>query len=195
MIVNDKTKELLIVPMKCGSTSFRKLYAKDKDWFDLSSNKQLDRLPLIGVEKIHEMFCITKRDIDQYSKTLIIRDPVQWLISGFRFLQLMNHPKSPWYPKHLAKHLNKVRKDKHKDLFFTDHCCALPNRYYFPGCKIIKLEESNLSIQENVTPSRIAYPELDESAIQLIVQLTEDYCELFGYDIEKSIKYYMEEIL
>ena len=63
MIVNDKTKELLIVPMKCGSTSFRKLYAKDKDWFDFSSNKQLDRLPFVGVEKIHEMFRITKRDI------------------------------------------------------------------------------------------------------------------------------------
>lgn len=195
MIVNDKQKHLLIVPMKCGSTSYRKLYADEPDWIDLSANQQLDRLPFVGIDKIYEMFRITKRDIDDYEKTLIIRDPVQWLVSGFRFLQHMYHPKAPWYPKKLNKHLKAVKKDKRKDLFFTDHCCALPDEYYFEDCKVLKLEEQNLGIHENITPSTIPYPDLDDKSIDLITKITEDYCQLFGYDINKSIKYYTEELV
>lgn len=195
MIVNDKTKQLLIVPMKCGSTSYRKLYADTQDWIDLSNNEKLDSIPLVGSSKIQEMFCRTDRNINEYEKTLIVRDPVQWLVSGYRFLKLMYNPRTPWYPKSLSSHLKKVYKDTHNDLFFSDHCSVMPDRYYFDNCIVLKLETQSISIKENVTPSKIPYPEIDNKSADLIARITKNYCQLFDYDIEKSIKYYNKEIL
>lgn len=195
MIVNDKTKQLLIVPMKCGSTSYRKLYASSKEWIDLSNDEKLDSIPLVGSSKIQEIFKLTKRNINEYEKTLIIRDPVQWLVSGYRFLQLMYNPRTLWYPNNLSSHLKKVHKDTQIDLFFSDHCSVMPDKYYFEDCTVLKLEEQNLKVNENQTPSRIMYPVLDNKSADLIVKITKHYCQLFSYDIEKSIKYYNKEIL
>lgn len=194
MLVNDNEKQLLIVPMKCGSSSYRTLYANNPQWTDFSKVQHLDDLPLSGTAKIYKIFKLTNRNINEYSTTLIVRDPVQWLVSGYRFLRLMYNPRAPWYPKSLSSHLKKVYRDDRSDLFFSDHCSVMPDQYYIKGCNVQRLEQLNLPVKENTTPDKIPYPKLDEKSIELITKITKNYCQLFNYSIEKSIKYYNKEI-
>jgi len=189
MFICDDTKHLFIVPMKCASQSYIE-YFKGTTFKDISADKKLDDIPLTGRAKILEIFKRTKRPLPFYKKSLVVRDPVQWLVSGYRFQCSLVNRKSPDYPKSFYTHLKRVKNDDKSDLFWSDHCSVMPDQYYFTDCKIIKLEEIELKHQVNVTPKRVPYPKLSNKCVKLIKEITQEYCHIFDYDIEKSIKYY-----
>ena len=189
MFVCDKSKHLFIVPMKCASQSYVEHF-KSTSYIDLSADKELDDIPLTGAAKLVVIAEKTGRDLTQYKKTLVVRDPVQWLVSGYRFQCSLINRKSPDYPKSFYAHLKRVKNDDKSDLFWSDHCSVMPDQYYFYDCEIVKLENTKLKHKVNVTPKRVPYPKLSNKCVKLIKEITKEYCFRFAYNIEDSIKYY-----
>lgn len=194
MLINDKDKKFIIVPMKCGSSSFRELYKNSRHWFDITSDEKLDSLPYTGYKKIQAIFDSTGRNLHDYHSELIIRDPVSWLVSGFRFLKSYGNQRLPFHYQKFIPHLRAVLNDNRKDLFWSDHCSVMPDEYWFEGCVPVRLETLQLPVSENVTPKKVEYPYIDQKAARLITKITKNYCQLFDYDIEKSIKYYNSKL-
>lgn len=198
MFVNEQEKIIISVPMKCGTETFAELL--DDSWIDIYAKAKFDELPLSALQKTLNVCELTDRNLDDYTHYVIVRHPVKWLVSGFRFLQsLKKNPKHFKYHTDFEKHLQDVLLERTSDYiafdsFWSDHCSVMPDQYCNENAIPIKLENlqdfvTQLGIQKtipinNKTSGRIPYPQINTNVSKLLHELCKDYCQRFDYNME-----------
>jgi hypothetical protein len=194
MFVNDEKGIIISVPMKCGTETFAT--ALPKDWIDIYANPKFDEIPLSALEKTLKVCELTNRNLNDYTHYVIVRHPVKWLVSGFRFLQsLQKNPKHFKYHTNFEKHLHDVYLERTQnyqafDGFWSDHCSVMPDQYCDENAIPIKLENIDEFFKTfdiynipllNKTSSRIPYPRLNTLSKDLLYKISADYCKRFHY--------------
>ena len=204
------------MPCKCGSTAFgNMLFILDNDgknhWEELNTSQdtRLAKDVLIS------------NGITDYECVGIARDPVEWYVSGFRFIQqqidLDENVKLQdgyWqFPKTFQEHLELIHHyhnigldNTEKDEWWVDHCFLNPYMHFTENTIVFDLKDwhtiklwfrSFYKLKHdffivNKTSDKIPYPILDYNHIFLIKKLYSDFWTHPNiYNIDKSIKNYI----
>lgn len=197
MFLNDKQKIVISVPMKCGTETFAEIFKHDKNWIDIYKNRTLDDIELSGLDKTLKVFELTHRNFDDYTHYVIVRHPVQWIISGFRFLQSFKQNRKLFkYHTNFYNHLKDVKKERDLNitvfnLFWSDHCSVMPDRYCNENALPRQIENLDAFLNElnidteipvlNKTASHIPYPDINIQCRTLLQDICKEYCQQYGY--------------
>lgn len=198
LLINKKLNKGIIVPHKCGSTSFDYLANNSDDW------TIIDQPIRIWNQWGWE-------NLEWYG---VIRNPVNWFISGYVYSQstYLGNRKSPFdlhlkhiiytrdYVKFHAKLPPKVTE------YWFDHCVATPDKQIkSTGLNIksyLKLEDENFNdiildlfgsgLPEQNKGSTDYLPRISNETVELLRQL--DYGKGFGYDLDTYIEKYNKKL-
>lgn len=200
MFINDKRKIIISVPMKCGTETFAEIFQNDRHWIDIYKSRTLDDIELSGLAKTLKVFELTGRNFEDYTHYVIVRHPVDWLVSGFRFLQSFKQNRKLFqYHTNFYKHLKDVKKEREQNttvfnLFWSDHCSVMPDRYCDKNALPRQIEKLDDFLKElnidadipvlNKTSSHIPYPAINNSSRELLKDICLEYCEKYGYTIQ-----------
>lgn len=164
---------------KCAGTSVSRellnhgfLNAEDNVWY----NRSIDQFK-------------NKINIDEYTIVATVRNPVNWMTSGYRYCNYWNLT----FEQHLRFVLNPK---KRPDPFYKDwywHCAILPDSHFPNTTKVFKVEELDrlnewFEKQLNTTIN-IPYVNTTEgetvvsnTELDLIKQFTKEYADRWKYD-------------
>lgn len=197
MFINDIRKIIISVPMKCGTETFAEIFKNDRHWVDIYKSRTLDDIELSGLNKTLKVFELTGRNFEDYTHYVIVRHPVDWLVSGFRFLQSFKQNRKLFkYHTNFYKHLKDVKKERDSDvtifnLFWSDHCSVMPDCYCDESALPRKIEDlDNFLIELNIdtpipvlnkTASHVPYPLINNKCKTIIEDICKDYCNKYDY--------------
>lgn len=213
IIVNHANKKGIIAPCKCGSAAFENYLITIQDdnaWEGY--NVSMD-LPLAHL-------AIKEYKFSDYEFVGIIRDPVEWYVSGFRFVQKMiatdkstKKLDKEWkFPNTFTEHLLLVKHLHETSMeyepWWKDHCFVNPTMHFPKNIRMFDIKDW-ISIEFwlktfwstwhpfhiiNQTENTIPYPTLDNDSIFLLKQLHRRYWNIQHlYNIDQSIQQYVKK--
>ena len=203
MYISRDYKHIVMAPSKCGSSTIEQMFQTRYHWDNVYLGKEISDPANILNQYIDPIFMFN------YKKVLLVRNPFDYIISGFRFMLLQNKKHNTFYFNKLTSHLLAIKKNVIKDQFWRNHCQHQPADFYNSTFVIHKLEKfdkflnylnKNCKKDYNLLPSyhihrqkHIPYPEINEVDENLILELTKKAADLTGYNIPKSIENYKKK--
>lgn len=210
---NHQHKKGLIAPCKCGSSAFGNYLIQIQDdvvWEEYSVESDLP----------YAFQIIEHLKISDYEFVGITRDPVEWYVSGYRFIKKIlqtdndNNMKKEvefWrYPNTFLEHLLLIEKihmyNYEYDKYWLDHCFRNPTMHFPKNTKLLDLNNETAILNWlnqfwntwhpfhiiNKTETNYEYPILDYGSITLLKRLYKNYWhEPHLHNIDKSIKQYI----
>jgi hypothetical protein len=196
-ILHDKKIIYIHIPKCAGSATTRFLNFTKDPWTILSSD---------GVQFAANALD-TVENINDYKIFTIIRDPVAWSLSGYKFTKREYPEYSKTYKEHLEYIYNKTNWHKvHLEWNIRWHCAILPDQhiqnYKVAFFKLetdipllikwlskkvnIKYKRYNLPIENNIELNENI--EFDKSTLEMCQNLYGNYAQKFNYNIVDSIK-------
>ena len=202
--VNHLHKKGIIIPCKCGSSAFGNMlfmqaYGSGK------RNRHWEQFQTRQEQRLAKDV-ITSNNLSNYDFIGIARNPVDWYISGFRFVQqcikdgVLTEPHNYWhFPTVFRQHLELVDKlhtseinDGEYDEWWLDHCMLNPYMHFTENTQVIDLGDWNKIRQwfdtfyklkhefaiVNKTSDTIPYPVLDYNEIFLLRKLHSNFWHL-----------------
>jgi hypothetical protein len=187
---------------KAGCSTLESMFGEKKEWQDIFQGKKIKNPKKYLSAYLDNSFTLT------YKTTLLIRNPVDWIISGFRWMALENqmHKELPQYAKSLTEHLLAIQNKTPYDQHWLNHCLYFPMDFYNDGFRLFKLEEFNKFLKyldrncssdytklETYNQNKncvIPYPEITDVDKKLILELTSKRLESSYYNVEQTIELY-----
>lgn len=201
--LHNESKVIVIAPAKTGSSTIERMLHTRSRWSHVFLGKRITDPKHILLDYMDPHFLKTHKVL------LIVRNPFDWLISGFRWIQHTSNLNDTLYPDTLRDHLIAVKNDLVRCEHWRTHCYFQPADFYNDNFKIIKLEKFNhltkylkqrcnddfeklpdYDINHN---SYVPYPEIGEFEKNLIIELTRKAAIITNYNIEESIEIYRKK--
>lgn len=199
--ISPKYKHIVMAPFRCGSTTVECMLQTRGHWENVFLGKKI-----IDPSKILDDY-IDPNFIIDYKKVLLVRNPFNYIISGFRFMLDQNKQHNSFCFPSLTSHLLAIKKSiVTEDRFWSNHCQHQPFDYYNSKFIVYKLEEFDkflkyldinckgdynfLSIYHENKQENIPYPAINEFEENLIIKLTKTAAKRTGYNVLKSIEIY-----
>lgn len=195
-------KHIIFGPNKCGSSTIEHMLQTRWDWDNVWIGKKIT-----DPAKILDDY-IEPASIINFRKILLVRNPFDYIISGFRHIQYENR-RGGLFPDTLTDHLIAIKNFTITDQYWIDHCQYQPADFYNPGFIIHKLEEwdkflqhmnfyckkdyNSLEDYQVNKQMRVEYPDVNDFEKQLIIELTRKAAILTKYNIEESIDAYRKK--
>lgn len=199
---HTSTQHILMAPAKSGSSTLEQMLQKEYYWDNIFLGKPVTDPQNLLLDYIDPWYIKNSRVF------VIVRNPVDWIISGFRYMQYQNivDPSHVPYPNNLKDHLISIKNNLIEDPFWKLHCLHQPADFLRTGYRFFKLEDFKLVLRYldkncnseyrkldnyNVNKNNsIPYPVIGDFEKSVILDLTRKAAILTGYDIEKSIEDY-----
>lgn len=204
MFINTEYQHIIMAPCKTGSSTIERMFQRRWNWHNIFLGKPIKSPQNILLDYL------SPYEIKSNKVLLFVRNPFDWIISGFRHMQDQNRidfTHSP-YPDTLKDHLIAMKNGSIKDHYWQNHCLYQPADFLKPEYQIVKLEnfaafvrylDKNLNsdydkpldndYKINVN-KKVPFPEIGNFEEQLIIELTRKAAILTCYDVPKSIKSY-----
>lgn len=209
--INKIYQTIIIVLCKTGSTTVSEMLQDHNNWESVPLEKKItDPKNLL-------YSYIDKAQYSNYQIILLIRNPVDWIISGYRYMQykVINTKKSDpiakyrgysSYPKNFREHLLAILNNNIKDEFWRIHCYWQPLEFYNDNFIIFRLEEFDKfknyldthcnsdykkhKIYHYNKNKDIEYPIIDKITAMLITVIIKKHKNIGKYNIKETIDNY-----
>lgn len=196
--VNHEYKKGVIAPCKCGSSAFGNILfmlddSSKNHWAQYKTNQETRLASDV----------IANHQLSGYDFIGIARDPAEWYVSGFRFVQQkiknkeLNEEHAYWnFPTTFQHHLETIDKlhflgfgNFEYDEWWIDHCMLNPYMHFTKNTTVIDLGDwhkikkwldSFFVLQHdfyvvNKTSKKIPYPVLDYNNIFMLKKLFNNF--------------------
>ncbi len=199
--VSPKYKHIIMIPCKTGSITVDYMLGRcnNYNWHSVFIGKEITSTTDILWDYLdHNIY-------SKYKTILMIRNPIEWIISGYRCMQIKEN-KNQNYPSTFRNHLLSIIKNDIDCIYWKSHCYWQPLDYYNDNFSIFKLEEfdkfkkyldktcaSDYKKYENYqfnTNTEVKYPILDQIDVALIKKLAKKHNKIGKYDLKETINKY-----
>ena len=203
MYISEKYKQIVMAPFKCGSTTVEHMFQTRFNWDNIYQGKKMTTPSEVLSQYIDRNLFL------DYKIHLLVRNPFDFIISGFRHMLRHNENFKPkiGFPD-LTSHLLAIKNNNVKNNHWLKHCQYQPFDYYNQGFIIHKLEKFDVFLnyldvkcKKDYEPlpnfhlnkqKTIPYPSINEFEENLIIELTKKAADHTKYNIPKSISVYRE---
>jgi hypothetical protein len=195
--ISDKYKHIIMAPCKAGSCTIDGLFKAQWNWDSIYIGKKIENPKSL----LHNYF--SPGLLTSFKVILFVRNPVDWIISGYRYMQIEANLTSK-YPRSLIDHLIAVKNKSINDELWLEHCYRQPAFFYHKWFKIQKLEEfnsfltymdencnsdyrkhKNYNINKN---TEVPYPYIGKKEAKLLMSLTLKTAKIGNYDVVEAIE-------
>lgn len=194
-----------MAPAKAGCSTIERMFRGNWYWDNVFIGKSINDPKNLLQDYIDESL------IKKCKVFVIVRNPLDWIISGFRWIQYQNivDRTHGGYPIALTDHLIAIKNVLVEDPYWKMHCLHQPSEYLRREYKYVKLENfktfinyldnccdskydklSNYNVNKN---SFVPYPDINDFEENLILELTRKAAILTNYNVEESIKQYRQK--
>jgi hypothetical protein len=203
--ISTKHEHILLIPCKTGSSSVNAMLRMHESWECIFIGKKVTN-PKTILDDYIEMDWFS-----HYTTVLLIRDPIDWIISGYRYMQKDKRKISKNYPTIFNEHLLSILNDKVDCEHWKRHCCYQPLDYYNDNYIFFKLEEFEtfkkyLDINCNSDyikykdyhfnkNQEIEYPQIKHNDISLLYKIANKHNMIGKYDLSKTINRYQNNCI
>lgn len=197
--ISDKYKHVIMAPCKTGSCTVDGLFRAQVNWDSIYLGKPIEN------PKTLLFNYMTPELLRHFTVILFIRNPVDWIISGFRYMQNEANQTAN-YPRSLLDHLIAMKHKSVEDEFWLAHCYRQPAYFYNKEFKIQKLEEfseflkhlkNNCKSEYRRNSSYVAnknttvpYPKIGIEEEKLLIKLTTKTAKIGNYNVLETIEKY-----
>ncbi len=203
--INNLKSHLIIAPAKTGSSTVERMFQRRWNWDNVFIGKTIHDPKNLLQDYIEDSLLRT------FKVFIIVRNPFDWIISGFRWMQHQNlvDYTHEWYPSTLTDHLIAMKNDTIKDNYWRNHCLFQPADFLRREYHYVKLENfksflkyldrtcdsdydksDNYNINKNMF---VPYPDISDFEKDLILELTRKSAILTNYNIQQSIDNYKQK--
>lgn len=193
-----------MAPAKTGSSTIERMFQRRWNWDNVFLGKPITDPKLLLQDYIYEPL------LRSFKIFVIVRNPFNWIISGFRWMQYQNltDKTHPWYPDTLTDHLIAMKNASIADGYWQQHCLFQPAEFIRREHHYIKLEnfktfllyldrhcDSDYDKADNYNINKndfVPYPDVNDFEKNLILELTRKSAILTNYNIEQSIDKYRQ---
>ena len=198
--ISTKHRHIVLAPCKTGSCTVDNMLKSHPSWDSIFLGKKIHDTKNF----LYDYLC---KDIyKEYTKILLIRNPIDWIISGFRYMQL-DVNKKQGYPKVLREHLVAVLKNEISCEYWIHHCYWQPLSFFNDDYITFKIENFDKFVEylekncqgefikhkiyqfnKNI---EIPYPTVDNIDISLLLKIAKTYNDIGQYNLNKTINNYV----
>jgi hypothetical protein len=201
--IHNHYKYIIMAPAKTGSSTIQRMLQTRIDWDNIFLGKKITDPQNLLLDYLDSYY------LQSHKVIVMVRNPFDWFISGFRWMQFQNATHSTLYPDTLKDHLIAVKNNSVECGYWQEHCLYQPADFYrreygywklenFPSfVKFLKRqcggdfnEYSNYNINQNI---HVPFPEVGDFEANLILELSRRAAILTNYNVEESIKNYREK--
>ena len=193
IFTNHSCKEVLIVPFKTASSYVKQHLANNADWQYTSVwdyTLGCSRFPNTAI-----WLWLQRQNLSKYRITLVGRDPLEWLISSYKYINYVENGGDQNRVFEFNEHLETMIKGDYPSNNWQYHACVFPQDYYTPNQthyieidNLVKLKWFRHSQEKINSSENYPDPKISKEELEIIEHVTRPRYQYLNYGFEDSLK-------